>query len=59
MADFWAAVIAFCNSCIDVISDYVHSALAFEVNTELANMVKDCTDELVIIIRDILDIFGR
>lgn len=59
MADFWAAVLAFLNAVIDAVSNYVHSDLAFVINTELANLVKDCTDETVIIIRDILDIFGR
>ena len=59
MAEFWEAVLAFLNAVIDAISNYVHSDLAFVVDTELAEMVKYCTDETVLIVRNILDIFGR
>jgi hypothetical protein len=59
MSDFWAAVLAFLNAVIDGISDYVHSDLAFVINTELADFVKFATDETVLIVRNILDIFGR
>lgn len=59
MAEFWEAVRQFINALIDGISNYVHSDLAFVIDTELAEMVKYTTDETVLIIRNILDIFGR
>ena len=59
MADFLEAVKAFCDAVINAISNYVHSDLAFLIDTELADMVKYVTDETVLIVRNILDIFGR
>lgn len=59
MSDFWAAIIGFLNALIDTLSNYVHNDIAFVINTEFAEMVKYCTDETVVIIREILDIFGR
>lgn len=59
MAEFIEALEAFINAVIDGISNYVHSDIAFVIDTQLAEMVKYCTDETVLIIRNILDIFGR
>ena len=59
MANFWQDIVAVFNAIIETTSNYVHNDLAFVIDTELARMVKYCTDETVIIIRDILDIFGR
>ena len=59
MADFIEALKTFLNAVIDGISNYVHSDIAFVIDTQLAEMVKYCTDETVLLIRNILDIFGR
>lgn len=59
MADIWAEVLAFLNAIVNAISTYVHSALAIEINTELAAAFKELADYTVYIIRDICDIFGR
>lgn len=59
MAEFWEAVKEFLNAVINGISNYVHSDLAFVINTELAEMVKAVTDDTVLIVRNIMDIFGR
>lgn len=59
MADFLEALKEFLNALINGISNYVNSPLAFVVNSELATLLKETTDEVVIIIRDVLAIFGR
>lgn len=59
MADFIEALKTFANAIIDGVSNYVHSDLAFVINTEFSEMIKYCTDETVLITRNVLDIFGR
>ena len=59
MANFWQELVAFANAVIDCISRYVHSPLAQEIDTEIAVMVKEVSDNIVDIIRDIMDVYGR
>ena len=51
MADFIEALKTFANAIIDGVSNYVHSDLAFVINTEFSEMIKYCTDETVLITR--------
>lgn len=59
MSNFIDAVIGFLNAVIDSISTYVHSDTAFVIDTQLAEMLKYCSDEAVRLIREVLDIYGR
>ena len=59
MAEFIEAIKGFINALIDSLSVYVHSDTAFVVDTQVAEMLKYCSDEAVNIIREVLDIFGR
>ncbi|MBQ9599824.1 MAG: hypothetical protein IJR33_08475 [Clostridia bacterium] len=59
MSDFIEALKNFINAVIDTVSTYVHSGTAFIIDSQLAELVKFCSDETVNIIREVLDIFGR
>lgn len=59
MANFIEALKDFFNAVIDTISVYVHSPIAIDIDTDLAVMVKEITDNCVYMIKDIMDIFGR
>ena len=58
-AEIWVEIVLCFNAIINAISTYVHSTLAFEINTYIAAAFKELADYTVYIIRDILDVFGR
>ena len=59
MADFLEALKELCNLIITDISIYVHSDLAYVIDTNIADAVKYLLDSAVTITREFLDIFGR
>lgn len=59
MSDFIDAVVAFFNAVIDTVSTYVHSDIAYVIDTNIAGAVKYISDSAVTITREFLDIFGR
>lgn len=59
MSDIIAALVNFFNVIIDNISTYVHSDIAYVIDTNIAEAVKYISDSAVTITRDFLDIFGR
>jgi len=59
MSNFIDAVIGFINAVIDTVSNYVHSDIAYVIDTNIAEAVKYISDSAVTITREFLDIFGR